>query len=316
MLQALCQMPSDDPVLYLDLQGVNLSRKGSISVMALFAEPKRHVYLIDVQELGELAFETESAGITLRKILESPDIPKIFFDVRDDADALFGHFNIRLGGVSDVQLMENAARGEHNRFFLHGLLRCMELDAAVEEPQREAWLTTKEKGLHMFSSKNGGTFEHFLKRPLSQDCQEYCVHQVKWLPLIRSTYASQLHVGWNVAVALESRKRVEAAQKSSFVPQRSRRLVAPFGGKRPPGFFFRRPGAKATKTKADLPQQDGVIDKAAPMMKGEADGAAAETAIAETATAETATKAEDEVPRQDGAMDETAKGLSATPVPA
>ncbi|KAL2060851.1 hypothetical protein VTL71DRAFT_8903 [Oculimacula yallundae] len=47
---------------------------------------------------------------TLKEILECPDITKIFFDVRNDADALFAHFGIHLRGTLDLQLLENYQR--------------------------------------------------------------------------------------------------------------------------------------------------------------------------------------------------------------
>jgi len=38
-------------------------------------------------------------GTIAEVILESPDIPKVFFDVRNDSDALYSHFDVSLAGV-------------------------------------------------------------------------------------------------------------------------------------------------------------------------------------------------------------------------
>jgi exonuclease 3'-5' domain-containing protein 1 len=57
----------------------------------------KEVYLIDVHTLGEEAFDTAGVGeITLKDILQDEEIPKVFFDVRNDSDALFSHFGIAL----------------------------------------------------------------------------------------------------------------------------------------------------------------------------------------------------------------------------
>jgi exonuclease 3'-5' domain-containing protein 1 len=121
------------PHLYIDLEGINLSRHGSISILTLYDRSQPHVYLVDVYTLGFAAFTTPSATcktlpssdmdvidadslgmaphfITLKSILESQNIPKVFFDVRNDSDALFSCFGIRLQGVQDLQVMELASK--------------------------------------------------------------------------------------------------------------------------------------------------------------------------------------------------------------
>ena len=104
------------PCLYFDVEGVNLSRHGSISIIELHYQPlsleeDAHTYLIDVHVLGFLVFSTPSAGgVSLKSILESPRIPKVFFDVRTDSDALYAQYGIRLAGIIDLQLMEVASR--------------------------------------------------------------------------------------------------------------------------------------------------------------------------------------------------------------
>jgi GT2 family glycosyltransferase len=45
-----------------------------------------------------------------KAILETNDIHKVFFDVRNDSEASFHRFQICLQGVDDVQLMELATR--------------------------------------------------------------------------------------------------------------------------------------------------------------------------------------------------------------
>jgi exonuclease 3'-5' domain-containing protein 1 len=60
------------PSLYIDLEGNNLSRKGTLSLVTILVEPRHTVHLVDVTGLGEQAFHVAgSDGRTLKKILES-----------------------------------------------------------------------------------------------------------------------------------------------------------------------------------------------------------------------------------------------------
>lgn len=102
------------PTMYIDLEGIDLCREGSLSILTLLIDtgtPTRRVHLIDVHILGAQAFNTSGVkGKTLKDILQNDKIPKVFFDVRNDSDALFAHFGVALQGVEDVQLMESATR--------------------------------------------------------------------------------------------------------------------------------------------------------------------------------------------------------------
>jgi len=85
-------------------------------------QPRNYIYIVDVHKLQSAAFNTATAdGTTLKSILESTGIIKVFFDLRNDSDALYHHFGVRLCGVEDIQLMENAARPAFRRRYVNGL---------------------------------------------------------------------------------------------------------------------------------------------------------------------------------------------------
>ena len=88
-LDSLPDCKGQPPSLYIDLEGNNLSRDGTLSLITVLVKPQEMLYLVDVTQLKRDAFETESsAGLTLKCILESNDICKVFFDIRNDSDAL------------------------------------------------------------------------------------------------------------------------------------------------------------------------------------------------------------------------------------
>ena len=55
------------------------------------------MYLIDITTLGRDAFnDVGSYRRSLRNILESSEILKVFFDIRNDSDALYSLYNVRV----------------------------------------------------------------------------------------------------------------------------------------------------------------------------------------------------------------------------
>lgn len=98
LVELLTDVPKNPPSIYVDLEGINLSRHGSISIMQISLLPRDEVYLIDVYTLGQEAFSHPStSGKTLKGILEDKNILKAFFDVRNDSDALYAAGNGKSG---------------------------------------------------------------------------------------------------------------------------------------------------------------------------------------------------------------------------
>jgi len=124
VVKNLIGLPTTPPSLYIDLEGVNLSRQGSISILQIHVAPKNKSYLIDIHGLGSKAFDTGERDYTLRSVLQSASIPKVFFDVRNDSDALFSHFGMALAGIVDLQVMEYASRTFRKKF-VNGLSKCI-----------------------------------------------------------------------------------------------------------------------------------------------------------------------------------------------
>ena len=186
------------PTLYIDLEGINLSRHGTVSIMQILVDkPEDHTYLIDVHTLGRAAFTTPGniEQYSLRQILEATNISKVFFDVRRDSDALFSQFGVRLASVQDLQLMELAIRSPpQTKKYLSGLAACIEKDYpwwqhGKNGPQRKRqWKATKERGMKLFSPSRGGKCENFNVRPLPRDLVAYCVGDVVFMPSLLDRY--------------------------------------------------------------------------------------------------------------------------------
>lgn len=221
-------LPQGAPSLFLDLEGVSLSRHGSLSIVTIYVFPEARAYLVDVHKLGAASFLTASPdGTTLKAILESPTITKVFFDVRNDSDALFAHYGIDLKGIEDVQLMENAARPGRRRYII-GLEKTIQNFAPITPAEKQTWSAVKDKGLHLFHPSKGGTYEVFNQRPLNADVVSYCVNDVQFLPGLRDKLWRGLSPTWKKRVVQETENRVRESQAPGYNPQSESKKFGPW----------------------------------------------------------------------------------------
>ncbi|THV46005.1 hypothetical protein BGAL_0428g00110 [Botrytis galanthina] len=184
-----------EPTMYIDLEGIDLCHEGSLSILTLLIDteiPSMRVCLIDVHLLGSQAFNaTGMKGKTLKDVLQDEKIPKVFFDVRNDADALYAHFGVALQGVEDIQLMESATRATtSSRKYLNGLAKCIE-KSVIDSHDLTSWKEAKEEGGRLFKPEFGGSYKVFEKRPISNDIISYCVGDVQYLPDLWSDFSSR-----------------------------------------------------------------------------------------------------------------------------
>lgn len=165
----------------------------------------RRTYIIDRCALENLAFATTSTDgrYTLKSILEDATVPKVFFDVRMDSDALYGQYSIALAGVIDLQLMELASRTKAG--WADGrvkeLKRCLEVDANMKPEEKLRVQHVKDLGKRMFAPEVGGSYEVFKARPLAQEMTDYCVVDVTYMPNLFRKY--NLRLGDTVSLAAQ-----------------------------------------------------------------------------------------------------------------
>ena len=234
MLATLPGLPTSPPSLYIDLEGAKLSREGTISLLTLFILPHNTTYLIDIHNLGSTSFTTsaqktaegatspptepaENETSTLQSVLGSPSIPKVFFDVRNDSDALFAHYGIKLQCIHDVQLMELATTRRNQRY-LSGLSNCIRHDSGISLHDIQHAQMIKNRGVKLFAEEHGGSYEVFNERPLDPKIQEYCVQDVVHMPKLWSVYQARMNLFWTVMVKEASEARVRESQSPGYRP--------------------------------------------------------------------------------------------------
>lgn len=228
IVDSLDGLPTFPPSLYIDLEGENLSRHGTLDILQLHVLPSDRTYLIDIKVLHHNAFSTPgTCGFTFKDLLESPDIPKVFFDVRSDSDALYSHFQIKLAGVQYLQLMELAKRPLGRKRLVSGLGKCIEYDASLTLLEKVAWKADKAKGISLFDPKRGGSYKVFSERPLRQDIKEYCIQDTKYLPHLWAIYDKKLTPAWKMRVCEATNARVAESQAPNFNPVGRHMSLAP-----------------------------------------------------------------------------------------
>ena len=164
-------------LLAVDCEGVSLSRKGELTIITVATEEK--VYIFDVIKLGQAVF---SSG--LGEILEDKSRKKLMFDCRQDSDALWHQFNVKLTGVLDLQLLDIIHRRETTatrRFSkkykrrsqrtdevenINGFRRCIEKHVHDED-----FIKMKDRGSRLLKRDE----EVWKKRPLPEDLIQYCI---------------------------------------------------------------------------------------------------------------------------------------------
>ena len=222
-LKAFLSSISSASVLYLDLEGDNISRNGAINIITILLYPQKIVRLIDVMTLKELAFTVAADnGRTLKSVFESPKIPKYLWDVRNDADALWALYQVGLAGVTDIQLLEIATRFGQ-RTLLAGLDKAVRSSLKLGGDTLKAFLQAKKD---MRKKMSTGVFS---ARPLEDATIQYCANDVLHLPALKAVYMQRIFPKILARVMRESAARVVEAQDPGYDPHGPTRKFGPWG---------------------------------------------------------------------------------------
>jgi hypothetical protein len=226
-------------VFAVDLEGVELGRGGTISILqvrAFFgglctvshsppqvavqaADGVCDVYIFDILMLGADAF-TSGLGA----MLGSSRALKLMFDARSDADALWHGWRVQLKGVFDIQIAHVLAFASNSRY-LPSLLSVIEHSSGVSEAERSRARAAKTSGPTIGAD---GCYNSrvWLQRPLEANLLKYAAGDVAvLLPLYRHTGAAlqmQL-VADDVVMQMSHRRIIACTGSSAALPRGSER---------------------------------------------------------------------------------------------
>ncbi|KAL2816178.1 ribonuclease H-like domain-containing protein [Aspergillus cavernicola] len=224
-------MGNSQPPLYINIEGEQLSQHGKISLMTVLVYPSEFLMrpnIVDIHLLGPAAFSTAGKlGKSLKDILESPQILKVFFDVRNDSDALYAHYGIQLQGVRDIQLMESARRLHTlEQRYLSGLSKYI-AKTLFDKKEIDQWKLCKATGEALWNPRKGGSYIVFNARPLSDDIIKYYVGDVQYLPRLYFKYRCSTD-RWSNLITEASQMRVCASQTADYQPDGPGRALSPW----------------------------------------------------------------------------------------
>lgn len=219
LIDSFAKVRDDDvfPMIAFDVEGVNLSRAGSVELVSL-ALGDNGVYLVDVggNRSGEKYAERVAS---LKKLLECRDVLKVVHDCRMDSDALYHLLGIDLKNIHDTSCFHSAISNVENvnlnDVLTYNGLPCNRVrDTNVYKSNQRFWAT----------------------RPLTRDMMEWAASDVDKL----------IHVALNqnevISFAQKDQLLQESKNRSTLIKQMAleRRLTLQNGT--PIGLFIGRKG--------------------------------------------------------------------------
>lgn len=159
----------------VDLEGNDLGRDGTISILQISTYNKK-VFLFDITSLRHSAFD---AG--LRDLLTNEKVTKVFFDLRQDCDALYHHYEIMPTPVLDCQVALMNTPKLRESEYLTGYKKALAFSNLLSDEVSEEMQLIKEEGHDFFRT----VVNAWDIRPLPEFLLQYLVVDVVYLlPLL------------------------------------------------------------------------------------------------------------------------------------
>jgi exonuclease 3'-5' domain-containing protein 1 len=156
----------NERMISVDCEGYNLCRRGTISLIQIATKDK--IYVFDITVLKDKAFE-----LGLKGILTSHEILKLFFDARNDCDALYNLYYFIPKYFVDVQVL--CMEEVYNRGNLCGVLSSIYRSFWVSDQDVMFIKGVKEKGRRIYR-KNNRVFD---QRPLMKSIVNYAAEDAR-----------------------------------------------------------------------------------------------------------------------------------------
>lgn len=197
-LERICGI--NEAALAVDFEGVKLCRHGALCLVQMTcSDDPRLVYVLDVHVLGKRAFTMQTPqGTSMKGLLEEQNIRKVWFDPRNDVDALYHQFGIMPRGIFDLQLAEVADRRNRglNVHFVQGLYKCLTQCPALQSDQKVFAERINTLGKSLFEPQNGGNYEIFQHRPLNPVILVYAAHDSRYMLVLYEQYVKSIGQRW------------------------------------------------------------------------------------------------------------------------
>ncbi|KAF5667454.1 3' 5' exonuclease [Fusarium heterosporum] len=202
-LQDLDGLSNKPTSIFVDASGIG---QNALTDLQVGVPSTNTLYIVNLVRLGTTALsKVDESYPSLRAILESGKIWKAGFDIRDLSRLLYNQFNLSLGGIYDLQLMELASRDDgKSKKFLAGFAKCVDQDIPGSNDAKLRWLTPSiSTNMHMFNSL-GHVTRHSMRRVE--------LFSVLWA-IYRHKLARAYQAFWLASARGESEQRVIDSKK-------------------------------------------------------------------------------------------------------
>jgi hypothetical protein len=197
----VCKILLQLSVVGLDMEGFALGRNGTTSLLQLSASADE-VYIFDVWTLGQELF---SAAFLL-PILTSPNIIKLCYDCRCDAEALFYQHGVLAFGLYDLQIVYTALFQSADDPYLKGLHKALQAPGVLEPNEIASMVRRKLAAKREWAVNN---FDSVFARPLPSEFLQYCAADV--------AYLFRMHRLWAARVSHESVVEITRQRMRQFI---------------------------------------------------------------------------------------------------
>ena len=171
----------EDKWLNVDFEGVDLCKTGIVCLGQVHISGSKIIYILDFIKIPNL-MTFERNGKCLKSIFES-SITKVFFDPRNDIDAIAHQFDTIPKNVLCLQICEIAKRktdGVGLIRFVFGLKKTFEKYLQISNAKKTIITRLKSQGHLLFDPNSGGSYQVFKDRPLKPEIIQYCAIDVAY----------------------------------------------------------------------------------------------------------------------------------------
>jgi exonuclease 3'-5' domain-containing protein 1 len=212
-------------IINVDFEGVNLCKTGKVCLGQFHASGSDLVYIVDFVVMNPF----KEANGRLKDILESEKIKKIFFDPRNDVDAIANIYSVHPQNVICLQLAEVATRLQNglNVRFVLGLHKTMEKYLQLDSTTLASVMKVKSTGITLFAPEFGGSYAVFEQRPVSNEILNYAAVDVYYFDELYKKLFGNLSNLLTEKVIKLSKERLVAYKNPNFNPKSRDNCIAP-----------------------------------------------------------------------------------------
>ena len=171
-------------IMYIDFENVNFCRENSIFILIFLIDINIsiiRVCFINIYFLNSQTFNIiDIKKKILKNIFQDEKIFKIFFDVRNDSNVLFAHFDITLQKMKNMQFMKSVSKKITNfKKYMNDLIKCIEQNVLYDNDLTN-WKQTKKNETRLFKFEFDDFYKIFKQRSIFNEIIFYCIDDVQY----------------------------------------------------------------------------------------------------------------------------------------